>query len=415
MEKLKQAHGNYVEGDRFWGREDDLRLFQKKIHEGAHQVLLAQRRMGKTSLMKETARLLNDSYTCLYVDLQKCRDSADAMVELSKAIYPHKKLWGKVIGAFSNIVSTILDRIDTINISEIGVTIRGGITSADWSDKGDQLMAILASSDKPVLLFLDELPILVNRMLKGDDFTITSEKRGKADDFMSWLRKSSLQYQGQLRIVVSGSIGLDPILRQAGLSATMNNFPPFELKPWDETTAAGCLNALAKEYGITFLDDADKAIVRRIGCCIPHHVQIFFDSILEACERRKRFEFRADEVEGIYEKEMLGVRCQKELTHYEERLKTVLGPDLNTLAVEMLSEAAITGVLSRKALEAFRKLYSFEGYTGIEAQQEIISVLEHDGYVIPSNDGYVFVSNLIRDWWKKRNALFYTPVLDREV
>ncbi len=92
MEKLKQAHGNYVEGDRFWGREDDLRLFQKKIHEGAHQVLLAQRRMGKTSLMKETARLLSESYTCLYVDFQKCRDSADAMVELSKAIYPHKKL-----------------------------------------------------------------------------------------------------------------------------------------------------------------------------------------------------------------------------------------------------------------------------------------------------------------------------------
>jgi hypothetical protein len=415
VEKIMQAHGNYVEGNRFWGRKDDLRLFQKKIHEGAHQVLLAQRRMGKTSLMKETARLLGDSYTCLFVDLQKCRDSADAMIELSKAIYPHKKLWGKVVNVFSNIVGTILDRIDSINITEIGVTLRGGLTSADWSSKGDQLMAILADSDKPVLLLLDELPILVNRMLKGDDYTITAEKRGKADDFMSWLRQNSLQYQGKIRIVVSGSIGLDPILRQAGLSATMNNFPPFELKPWDESTAQGCLKALANQYNITFLDGADEVIVKRIGCCIPHHVQIFFDSILEACERRRSFEFKADEVEGIYDKEMLGVRCQKELTHYEERLKSVLGPELNTLAVEMLSEAAITGVLSREALNAFRKLYRIEGYSGVEAQQEIISVLEHDGYIAPGDGGYVFISNLIRDWWKKRNALFYTPVLEREV
>jgi hypothetical protein len=98
------------------------------------------------------------------------------MVELSKAIYPHKKLWGKVINVFSNIVGTILDHIDTLSISEIGVTLRGGLTSADWSSKGDQLMAILAGSEKPVLLLLDELPILVNRMLKGDDFTITGEK-----------------------------------------------------------------------------------------------------------------------------------------------------------------------------------------------------------------------------------------------
>lgn len=415
MRTLKQAHGNYVEDDRFWGRQDDLQLFQKKIHEGAHQVLLAQRRMGKTSLMKETARVLGDSYTCLYVDLQKCHDSADAMVELSKAIYPHKKLWGKVVNSFSNIVGTIMDRIETININEIGVTLRGGLTSVDWSGKGDQLMAILAGSDKPVLLLLDELPILVNRMLKGDDFTITAEKRGKVDGFMSWLRQNSLQHQGKIRIVVSGSVGLDPILRQACLSATMNNFVPFELKPWDEPTAMGCLQALANEYSITFRDNAEEAIARRIGCCIPHHVQIFFDSILENCVRRRCSEFKADEVEAIYEKEMLGVRCQKELTHYEERLKTVLGPELNTLAVEMLSEAAITGVLSRKALEAFRKLYSFEGHNGVEAQQEIVDVLLHDGYIALGNGGYVFISNLIRDWWKKRNSLFYTPVLEREV
>lgn len=415
MIKLKQAHGNYVEGDRFWGRGDDLRLFQAKIFEGAHQVLLAQRRMGKTSLMKETARVLSNSYTCLYVDLQKCRDSADAMVELSKAIYPHKELWKKVVNVFSNIIGTILDRIETININEIGVTFRGGLTSADWSSKGDQLIAILAESRKPVLLLLDELPILVNRMLKGDDFTITAEKRGKVDDFMSWLRQNSLQYQGKIRIVISGSIGLEPILRQAGLSATMNNFAPFELKPWDAFTAKGCLKALANEYNITFPDDADEAIVKRIGCCIPHHVQIFFDSIFEYCERRKCFAFRAEEVDGIYDKEMLGVRCQKELTHYEERLKSVLGPELNTLAVEMLSEAAIKGVLSREALEAFRKLYSFERYSTIEAQQEIIAVLEHDGYFAQGNGGYVFISNLIRDWWRKRNFLFYTPVLEREV
>ncbi len=69
--KLKQAYGNWVEGSRFWDREDDIKLLIQKINDGAHISLVAQRRMGKTSLMKELKRQLNDRYTCLFIDLQK--------------------------------------------------------------------------------------------------------------------------------------------------------------------------------------------------------------------------------------------------------------------------------------------------------------------------------------------------------
>ena len=54
--RLKQAHGNWVEGDRFWDRESDIELLIGKLDEGAHILLMAQRRMGKTSLMKEMKR-----------------------------------------------------------------------------------------------------------------------------------------------------------------------------------------------------------------------------------------------------------------------------------------------------------------------------------------------------------------------
>ena len=74
---LKMAHGNWVSGDRFWGREIDLELFISWIDAGAHQQLTAQRRMGKTSLMHETARCLQDRYQCLFVDLQKASAPPD--------------------------------------------------------------------------------------------------------------------------------------------------------------------------------------------------------------------------------------------------------------------------------------------------------------------------------------------------
>src|SRR3990172_4849423 len=42
---MQQAHGNWVTGERFWDREEDLARFISQIREGAHILLVAQRRM----------------------------------------------------------------------------------------------------------------------------------------------------------------------------------------------------------------------------------------------------------------------------------------------------------------------------------------------------------------------------------
>ncbi|MEW6518108.1 MAG: hypothetical protein AB1461_01715 [Thermodesulfobacteriota bacterium] len=41
QKKLKQAYGNYVEGDRFWNREKDIELLISKLDDGAHILLVA--------------------------------------------------------------------------------------------------------------------------------------------------------------------------------------------------------------------------------------------------------------------------------------------------------------------------------------------------------------------------------------
>lgn len=415
QKKLKQAHGNWVEGDRFYDRESDIALLIEKLDEGAHILLVAQRRMGKTSLMKEIKRQLNGRYHCLFIDLQKAVSSEDAIVEISLALKPYKSLWNKTKKLFSNVLSSLVEGIEEVSIGEIGVKLRAGLTSASWSEKGDALFSILANSELPVLLLIDEVPLMVNRMLKGEDFRITPERKARVDEFMSWLRKNSIEHQGKIRIVLSGSIGFEPILRQARLSATINNFQPYDLKPWDNKTAIGCLRALSAEYEIQFKDDAEKEMVRRIGCCIPHHVQMFFSHVYDRCKRRGRMDFFPDEVNDIYESEMLGIRGHAELTHYEERLKLVLGPELFTMALEMLTETAVTGNLTRGALSAIQKGYEFGERSVQDASEEILRVLEHDGYIISGKNGFEFESYLLRDWWRKRYENIHTPVLERGV
>lgn len=274
-------------------------------------------------------------------------------------------------------------------------------------------MALLAQAEKPVLLLLDEVPILVNRIIKGEDYFITPERRHTASEFMSWLRKNSQRHQGKIRIVISGSIGFEPVLRQAGLSGTINNFVPFELKPWNDETATGCLWALAKEYGLDYCDGAELRIVRLLGCCIPHHVQMFFDHSKTFCIRRKITELTPQNIDEIYKTEMLSTRGHAELIHYEERLKLVLGIEKMALTLDMITEAAVTGCLTREVIKKLQKDYVFDKETTADVQKDILWILEHDGYLVQTESGYVFVSNLLRDWWKNRYQMFFTPVLER--
>lgn len=412
-DRLKQAVGKVVTGEWFWDRETDLELLTNKIGEGANILLVAQRRIGKTSVLKELLEQLRDRYTCLFVDLQQARISEEAITQLSKVIHSHKPLWNKTKEAFANVLDRVKESVEEIDVGDLGVKIRSGLTGGNWMNKGDQIFKVLANEEKPVVLMLDEVPIMVNYMLKGDEFKITPERRARADEFLSWLRKNTIEHQGKVRTIISGSIGLEPILRQARLSATINHFTAFELKPWGEDTAIGCINALANEYGVQLQDSVPQEMVKRLGCCIPHHVQMFFSHIYDRCKRKGKMECSVEEVGEVYGKEMLGVRGHAELTHYEERLEMVLGKEMFTLAVDMLTEAAVTGCLTKEAMAALRKEYTLEETDIVEAQKEVIWVLEHDGYLIQSKEGYVFVSKLLRDWWRSRLGSGFIPVLER--
>lgn len=55
--------------------------------------------------------------------------------------------------------------------------LRAGIDTGNWRQKGEEVLAALAGNDRPVVLAIDELPILVNRLLKGYDYRITPERR----------------------------------------------------------------------------------------------------------------------------------------------------------------------------------------------------------------------------------------------
>ena len=75
---------NWVDGERFFDRESELRLLRERVANGTHTLLTAQRRMGKTSLVRELLRRLDreGEFATVFVDLEGAMDAADAVADI---------------------------------------------------------------------------------------------------------------------------------------------------------------------------------------------------------------------------------------------------------------------------------------------------------------------------------------------
>ena len=121
-----------------------------------------------------------------------------------------------------------------------------------------------------------------------------------------------------------------------------------------------------------------------------------------------------DDVEQVYERELLSVRGQINLEHYEVRLRMVLGDEAYATALELLTEAAVNrGRLSDRAIRLYRE--ALESADDAVAIEDVLYSLEHDGYLQSQTDGYQFVSGLLEDWWRARHGRYFTPIEDRSI
>ena len=163
--------------------------------------------------------------------------------------------------------------------------------------------------------------------------------------------------------------------------------------------------------------DIEREMCRRLRQLVPHHVQQFFEHLHEHLRRAGRIKALLDDVTHVYENEMLSTRGQMNNEHYQSRLRSVLSETEYPVALELLAEAAVNnGLLSNTSIYLYRENQKAMGGNGASTVdlEIILYLLEHDGYLLGSDDGYRFVSGFLQDWWQARNGRHFVPIEKRD-
>lgn len=406
LRKVRPTTGRWVVGEDFFDRERELGILDGKVRDGNHVLLTGQRRVGTTSVARELGRRLEASgWISLFVDVESANDEEDVIANIARSMQHVHPIKDRVFDIVRNWFNDPQDEIDG---TEFQVKFRAGLNSGNWRYHGENLLSICAGSGRPALLVIDELPGFLIRLSKDDG------GRDRADLFLSWLRwvVQTLGPDSPV-LLISGSIGLQPLVERLRIPARINYLYPFRLGPWDRATTVRCFESLARSQNLSVENGVASAVYEALGIGIPHHVQSFFARLKDYATVRDRSKLTLADVAEVYRFELLGASGQYGLTHYVTRLSEALEGPEHSIAMEILAESATQGAFTRGSRRSLAALYSALVDKVDVRIANVVALLEHDGYIEGDQGNYDIPSRLLKDWWSARFQDHYTPLRQR--
>ena len=393
---MRNITGPAVLGDDLYGRDYELGRLWEHLEQGEHILMLAPRRVGKTSLMLELHRAPPEDWEVIYIDVEGGDGPADCVASILAELAAHPRYQTRFEAIpFSSAVKDVLERLSVgVTISVLQVELKRAIGS-DWGHAADQLEARLTSLDNAcgkLLIILDELPILISRMLRD-------ERKRDAELLLSRLRhwRQAPALRGKVHTLIGGSIGLEGILRRAGLSGLINDLVPFQLNSWDRSTAVEFLKELACSCSFPLDDGSIARILDLLDDPVPYHVQLFFSALRDA-SRGDPSRVSPELIDQCFEERLSGPGGTAHLDHYEKRLEIALDEGECQMAYDILGRAC-----RGKDGVAFADLEDLRRQGG-ETFQSVLGDLEADGYLKREDRCLLFRSNLLRAWWRKHHG-----------
>lgn len=382
---MKIIVGQAARKEDFWGRERELENIWDAIESGSHILLVAPRRVGKTSIMYKIIDEPLSNYIALYVDVE----SADSENEFWKKLFKNitnedfAKTFGNRARHFFGFISTI--KIDSI--SSNGVKL-GDSKEISYFEVFKQLIENIDDGTK-LIIMVDEFAQAIENIIK----------KGKEDEAeillqnMRELRQNE-KISDKVKFIYAGSIGLESIAKKIDSIKHINDLNSIPINTLDIPEAKDFATKLAESNEIFIVGEQVDYILEKIEWLIPFHIQIILQEL-------KRFRKDVLSIADIDKAFSNAIEQRNHFEHWESRLKTFKDNEYK-FAKEILNLISIHGTIKSTEIYNYADKYILDADTA----KAVIRSLVYDGYINNNENAgeYRFNSTMLKMWWFKNVA-----------
>lgn len=391
---MRNIIGNPAEGDDFFDRPKVLANLLSELANLANILLVAPRRVGKTSLVIRLQELWKSKahQKGIFLNVEGQTDEfafAERLIEELASAGLNAEILTRAKTIF-NAVRTSLG--GGIKIPGLDVSL-GQAADPDQSTLNkilDSVFRKIEDGNQTVLIAIDELPEFLLNLQKEEQ----GPKRVNA--FLHWLRFLRQTYRKKIRWLFLGSIGLDNFVEEQKLQKLINDLQVFTLDAFTDDEAKLFLQQLGKSNQRPVDDSECAEIIKCLGWPLAYHLQLVFhelrqdenitvatafESLLQPQKLsyfetwRERIAVQFNDSDATACKAILGHLCQ----HPKGRER----------------QQIVDALMARPVADIDR----------VEEQvSRLLIVLQRDGYLLQDVGRYAFRSFLLREYWRKRES-----------
>jgi len=375
--KLSSFYGTIVSGPDFWPRPDIVDPLVRSLSRGQSHTLFGLRRTGKSSIMAEVrARLEAQGVLVSQINAEGGKGLQDVFGELLRNL-PAPDLKAKLLKRFDQ-VQNIAQPVVSLVRSWIATTPAATTVSERdlldyWPAVSAVLLEALKADTRPIALFIDELPFLLQNTLT--DKTGADRKQGLATAQQILVTLREWRGLKHVAMLVAGSIGMRGLALRHGLDpGAFNDMLPVSLPPLKREEAARMVRALVAGYipappGWT--EEATGVLLDGLPDLYPGFIQLGFQAVAdrgattpEAIRHNLREHLEPqlhDQFFGQFDN-----RLRRENAEQRKHL---------TSAIDLVVDSADKGGLP------LADFYQALADRGCELPEEIASILKEDGFL----------------------------------
>ncbi len=385
--------GQVVFGDKYFSRPKDEARVWPRLKGGGHLLLLAPRRVGKTSLLRHIENNPQEGYVFLYVMVQSCTTEHAFYKEILEKLYSSEftKKLDKLNKKGKELIASILNSIKDINLSDVGISFKNSEYKLTASDLANVINAL--ELNQKLIVVLDEYPDVLEKIDKNHG-------KQAAIDFLSNTRTlcQNTKLTQKVQFIFTGSIGLDTLANRLGSSGLINDRDKVHINPLTRTSALDFITFLENKPGNNFSIDKSVAIclLQKIKWLMPYYIEALWLRLEDLCCDHDIANPTAKDVDEAFEL-LFHRNYRTTFNHWAERLDR-FEKDEAKLAKAILDRLAEDGELS------FNEIYNIfqdNNYQHLNGNY-ILDCLEHDGYLFEHEEKlFKFTSPILKEWWRR--------------